>query len=120
MPAWAWSLAAVLIVALGLVAFTPGGGVRRALEPGGEYPVTIRLEEEKGQMNDLRFLDLTTELLRADRRYHQEMFQVLAQLGEPAVAREEPAPIAAASSDRGDFNPRGEILRDTDLSRFVN
>lgn len=77
-PQWAWGMAAALVVAVGLWGLHTGG----ILSPyaSNEEPVRITLESEKENMNDRRFMEVMTELLQADRRYHQAMFDVLSSI----------------------------------------
>lgn len=70
---WAMRLAAAILLVAGLWGAL---AAVRSLRPAGE-PIEITLEEDRGRMTEQRFVDLTVELLRADSRYHQEMFQVL-------------------------------------------
>ena len=65
-------------------------------------------------MTDERFIELTTEVLRADRRYHQKMQEIMAAVNYRGHVleggAEGPAPLEeddgdlrlAASRDRGD------------------
>lgn len=84
---WALRLAAAIL----LVASLWGGfATVTALRPSDE-PIEITLGEDGGRMTEKRFVDLTVELLRADSRYHQEMFQVLAAVVERGGQQEAPA-----------------------------
>lgn len=49
--------------------------------------VDVVLEEDKGSMTDERFVELATEILRADRDYHRKMLEVMAVV--TAVGRTE-------------------------------
>jgi len=74
LPSWALRAAAVLVLGLAL-----------ALVPWPESPAPARdadrveliLEENRGSMTESRFLELATELLRSDRRYHFAMQEVM-------------------------------------------
>ena len=74
LPSWAWRAAAVLLLGAAL-AFVPW--------PIGEPPVAdgkrlnIVLEGDRDSMTEGRFLELAGELLRADRRYHFAMQEVM-------------------------------------------
>ena len=79
---WIWSLAASLLVALG---FGLGQGVSGALPqqqvaPGGE--VVVQIGADEGRMSEERFVALAVELLRADRKYHRKMSEVLDEVQE--------------------------------------
>lgn len=90
-PAWAWPLAAGLLLAVGL-AWAAGTLSGPSIPPPDEV-LEVRVESERGRMSEERFLELTTELLRADRRYHLALEQVLAEVnrrtfgGEGSVER---------------------------------
>ena len=68
--------AAILLVAsASLFLYSRWPAPAPVLEPG---ELEIIVEENRGQMTPSRFLEITTELLRADRRYQREMLQVMA------------------------------------------
>lgn len=78
LPVWAWGAAAAVILVAVLF-----WGRGRDLLPGSLSPppfIHLRLEEERGQMSVERFVELTAELLRADRRYQRKMYEVLGQV----------------------------------------
>ena len=50
--------------------------------------VNVVLEQDRGSMSDERFLELTTELLRADRGYHRKMFEIMRVVDDLAVRPE--------------------------------
>ena len=87
----ALQLAAVLIVAVGLwllrsvVLDTPRSG---SSGYSGEGVVEVVLEQNRGSMSDERFLELTTELLQADRDYHRKMLQIMSAVDELAARPE--------------------------------
>jgi hypothetical protein len=96
LPAWGLRAAAGIVVALLLwqvsqlrlppleeskptdVAFHD----RAPAEEPGAGPIEVNLEDSKGTMSDGRFIELTSEVLRADRRYHVAMLQVLTEVNE--------------------------------------
>ena len=81
----------------------PSGDVREAsLTEDGE--VDVVLEEDRGLMTDDRFIELTTEILKADRSYHRKMFEVMSVV---TAMGEEPE----GSSDGGDFSVRDGVPR---------
>ena len=69
--------AAVLVLLIG--AFV----ARRAWPPAGSPErdrQVIRLGEDAGRMDDARFVELTAEVLRADRRYRTAFYEVMRQV----------------------------------------
>jgi hypothetical protein len=58
-------------------------------------------------MDERRFVELATELLKADRRYQQEMYQILAQVRQPGESGEPPAIEARSENERRES--RGEF-----------
>ncbi|MBN2171457.1 MAG: zf-HC2 domain-containing protein [Candidatus Krumholzibacteriota bacterium] len=104
-PQWAWGMAAALVVAVGLWGLHTGG----ILSPyaSSDQPVRITLESEKNSMNDRRFMEVMTELLQADRRYHQAMFDVLSSIEndeQRATGEQVPSQVRAEDTTR----PAGE------------
>ncbi len=73
-PSWAWRAAAALLIGAAL-AFAPWP-TSSSLERSGEQ-VEVILEEDRGLMTEGRFVELAAELLRADRRYHFAMQEVM-------------------------------------------
>jgi hypothetical protein len=74
LPSWALRAAAALVIGVAL-AFIPW-----PQSPARERSATsveLILEENRGSMTEVRFLELATELLRADRRYHFAMQEVM-------------------------------------------
>ncbi len=71
-PIWAAAAAIILVVGLWSGGFLKLVG----LQPKSDG-VTIQLEENQGAMDEERFVELTSELLRADRRYHRKMLDVM-------------------------------------------
>jgi Putative zinc-finger len=100
---WAMRLAAALLLVAGL--WGAFAAVRSAPRPADE-PIEVTLGEDRGRMTEQRFLDLTIELLRADDRYHQEMFQVLSAVLERGGRQETPADYDAPlpEGDDGESN----------------
>jgi len=120
LPRWAWGAAATLILTLSLAGAHWLPARRQAPRPERGETLTVRLEEDAGQMSDRRFLQLTTELLRADRRYREMMGRVLDDVR--VMVPEEEAPAApttsrsegAAWEDRAEALPKGEGRRPPD------
>jgi predicted anti-sigma-YlaC factor YlaD len=88
-PAWAWRAAAVLVVALGVWALLWRGG---AVAPA---PAEAEISLGRGTMTEHRFVELTREVLQADRRYHAAMYEVMRR-----VVRET-TPVREASLETG-------------------
>jgi len=79
-PQWAIGIAAALILTVSIWFGTGVGkpfGLTNDIRDG---ELVIRLEEDKGRMSDERFVALVSELLRADRRYQDEMYVVLDEI----------------------------------------
>ena len=83
-----WRVAAVLILAVGLGALLMAD--RPPVDTGYRYDpgVEIRLGENAGGMSDARFMELTTEVLRADPRYHAALYRVMEQVVRDTGVRE--------------------------------
>lgn len=102
---WAMRLAAALLLVAGL--WAAFAAVRSTPSPA-EEPLEITLGEDRGRMTEQRFLDLTVELLRADDRYHQEMFQVLTAILEQGGRQETSVDhdVPFPEGDDGEFDDR--------------
>jgi predicted anti-sigma-YlaC factor YlaD len=74
-PVWASVAAAALVVAIGLSL------IGRPTDTGD---IEIVIEQDRGSMTNERFVELTSELLRSDRRYHEKMRDVLELVGNDA------------------------------------
>ncbi len=75
-----WSrLAAVLLVTLGFLLLQPSSSEQRAAS--GEI-LELTLEGDRGRMSEERFVALTAELLKADRRFHRKMLEVMLTVDE--------------------------------------
>ena len=79
-PKWAIGLAALLIVTVSLWFGTDIGSPAGLTNDLRDGELVIRLEEDKGRMSEARFVALVSELLRADRRYQNEMYIVLDEI----------------------------------------
>lgn len=102
-PAWALGVATVLVLTL-VVWGNVAGPVRSPearLQPG--VTIEVGLGSARDGMDDTRFVELTTELLRADRRYHRKMLEVMQEVEGSAF-------IAEGADDRG----AGDEARSTD------
>ena len=76
-PAWALQAAAVIVVRVGLSFMVWSG---RMLEAPLPEKAEVVLGENGGQMTDRRFVELTKEVLRAERHYHSAMLAVMGQV----------------------------------------
>jgi hypothetical protein len=119
-PRWAHALAAVLVLAIGIWSVAQIRSDSVPAPSNAEGLVTIRLEENKGQMSDGRFLEVATELLQADRQYHRLMFQLLEmiQYGDNSMEMVDQPLLARGES--GYSEGRGEIPGETGELRIVN
>ena len=74
---WAWGMAATIAMAVG--GYVAIDNVRSQGPTGtsGDGEIVVRLGADPGAMSDDRFFELTTELLRADRSYRDQMYSVL-------------------------------------------
>jgi predicted anti-sigma-YlaC factor YlaD len=72
-PGWALQAAAVLVVAVGLSVLLWNNRVAPA-------PAQAEVLLGQGTMSEERFVELTREVLQADRRYHSAMFQIMEQV----------------------------------------
>jgi len=104
-PAWAMQAAAVLVVAVGLGVVFWGGRGDFAPRPADAEVV---LGEATGQMTETRFVGLTKEVLRADRRYHAAMHEVMEQVLRDTTVREASGEVTPARLERMDT---GETYR---------
>ena len=72
-----------------------------------EAPLPVQAEvvlgENVGQMTDTRFVELTKEVLRADRQYHSAMHEIMEQ-----VVRDTAAPREASDERWGEASENGE------------
>lgn len=74
---WAMQAAAVCVIAIAAWWLTADAGRQPvAFQQPGDV-MSVSLASRPGTMTDTRFLELTTELLRADRHYHEQMFEIL-------------------------------------------
>lgn len=73
---WVWGIAATLLLALGF--WMSVARQREAAVPGSRNQVVrLTLEEDRGRMSRARFVEMTVELLKSDRRYHRKMIEIL-------------------------------------------
>jgi hypothetical protein len=101
-PQWAIGLAALLIITVSFWFGTDIGvpsGFTNDLRDG---ELVIRLEEDKGRMSNERFVALVSELLRADRRYQNEMYMVLDEITQNGVSGE--SRISTGTAESGEYD----------------
>lgn len=118
---WLPSLAAALLLAVGLwtagalgpfgndiakqIANRPAGdGIGGDPVGGGRQAgaLEVELEGDRGRMTEDRFVALATEVLRADRRYHLEMLEIMSTVTAATGVRE------GFSGDRDDRDEPSE------------
>lgn len=110
-PQWAVGIAALLVATVGVL-FSPGTeSVRTITNDFRNGEITIRLEEDKGKMSDERFVALVSELLRADRRYQNQMYVVLNEVAQNGASSES-GPLGSANRPEGyddEYEPSGSL-----------
>lgn len=87
-PQWALGIAALLVVTVGILVNTIVGPTSTFSSDLRDGELLIRLEEDKGRMSDERFVAMVSELLRADRRYQNQMYVVLEEIGQGRTSGE--------------------------------
>lgn len=92
---WAWGLAATIVVAVGGYVAMDNVGANESTGTRGDAEIVVRLGADPGAMDDDRFIELTTELLRADRSYRDQMYSVLhaVRIGVPQEGARSPEPV---------------------------
>lgn len=84
-PAWALRAAALVVLGLGL-AFALW---QTSATPESEPPrIEVLADESARDMSEARFVELASEVLRADRRYQRAMLQVMSEVLEDDVGLE--------------------------------
>jgi len=78
-----WAAAASIIL---VISFATSGIIdfRDFFQSGDQ---TVELSSQGGKMSEERFIQLTTEILEADSRYHRKMFEVMQVVNERAYGR---------------------------------
>lgn len=109
-PQWAWGAAAAVILAIGLTAAQVIPDPTGLFRPTVANAQIITLEAEAGNMDNARFVELTTELLQADKQYHRMMFDLLDQIRRSEFINEsseliiDSGELTANYRDSGDDN----------------
>lgn len=75
-PRFALRLAAMIVLALGLVLVPRLWRTRPT--PSEDGRIVVELGSDRGAMTEERFVEITTEILRSDARFHREMLAVMA------------------------------------------
>ncbi len=97
-----WATAAAILLVLGLW----GGGIMEFHRPVlSSKPTEITLGEDEGRMSEQRFVELTSELLRSDRRYRRKMMEVLEEVDRVSYTSE--GTPEGGSKDRSVSGQRG-------------
>ena len=73
----AWQAAAAVVLAVGLGLVLLNGPGTPTLETAS---IDVQLGSGSGEMTEARFVELTTEMLRAEPRYRNALFQVMQQV----------------------------------------
>ncbi len=82
---WLPRLAAAFLLVFGLWAVVGTSQLSRPLlDHSGALELV--LGEDRGQMTESRFVEIATELLKADHRYHREMLSVMQAVAEDSAA----------------------------------
>lgn len=104
-PAWALQAAAVVVVAIGLSIVVWNGS---AVAPSSA-PERAEIELGSDPMTETRFVELTREILQADRRYHSAMYRVMERVVRDTAATDEASREDAVRPDEeGRIDEDGE------------
>jgi len=112
----AWGAAAAIVLALGLTA------TNIIPDPTGLFGTdvavaqTITLGEDSGKMTDGRFVELTTELLKADQNYQHMMYQLLDQVQRSEYIDEQSQLISSSGEMSSDLIEQEDTI---DLSSAI-
>jgi len=87
-PLWLMASAAAAAMAIGVWIGTLPSTPAFTTEAGIGEVVNIHLAADAGAMDDDRFVELTAELLRADRRYHRAMEQIISAVNASSALNE--------------------------------
>jgi hypothetical protein len=88
-------------VAIGLWAAGTGVGTDRPGVGTSGGKVTIELEGEEMSVDDERFVELASEVLRADRRYQHQLYMILDEVRRVEQPGEAPYDDEPAEGERG-------------------
>jgi hypothetical protein len=107
-PRWAVGLAALLIVTVSVWFGADIGAPTGLTNDLRDGELVIRLEEDKGRMSNERFVALVSELLRADRRYQNQMYVVLDEITQNRASGESRFPGNSNGAGEYDDADRNE------------
>lgn len=110
MPRWAWAMAATIVVAVGGYVAIEADYSNHSANTLGDGEIVVRLEEDRGAMSEDRFIELTTELLRADRIYRDEMYSVLDAVRSGESSNERSMTEGTNESGEAEGDGRGRNL----------
>jgi hypothetical protein len=98
MLTWGAAIAASLVLSFALwdATTTPRPSADSGVSSG---MLEITLEQDRGRMTEQRFVELVTEVLRSDRRYHRKMHEVMGAVTRSTTGREGPVGDADRSPD---------------------
>jgi hypothetical protein len=105
---WAWGAAAAVILAIGLTAAQVIPDPTGLFRPNVAAAQVITLEAEAGSMDNARFVELSTELLQADKQYHRMMFDLLDQIRRSEFIGEGSQLIASSGELSANYNDSGD------------
>ncbi len=108
-PPWILRAAAALLLAAGLIFALWPSPPRQ--ERVAEDRIDVRLEENRGAMSDSRFAELAAEVLRADRKYHRAMHEVMEQVIRDSWSREGEEEEAVRQSEGDEEGESSSRLR---------
>ncbi|MDP8206136.1 MAG: hypothetical protein P9L92_05685 [Candidatus Electryonea clarkiae] len=80
-----WAAAATIFFVFSLWA---GGVLEFKIPQFGDRTISLTLGENEGKMDEERFVELTAELLKADKRYHRKMLDVMEAVDSRAFIQE--------------------------------
>lgn len=109
LPAWSLRAAALLLVGLGLL-FALAAPAPEGSENGADVMVELAADDD---MTEARFVELTTEVMRADRRFHFAMLDVMQQVVEDTEG--EGSSHERRSKESGDDRENDKEARDRDV-----
>ena len=97
-PRWAWGAAAAAVIAIGSYA---AGTMQLVGGDNGDMS-TIERTEGETSVDEERFVELASEVLRSDRRYQQQLFQILGEIETNQGSGEAPTNDEFDDEDRSE------------------
>ena len=86
-PRYAWGVAAALLIAIGSYA----AGTKQLIGGDNDDRVTFEHAEGESGVDEERFVELASEVLRSDRRYQQQLYRILGEIETIEGSGEAPA-----------------------------